>query len=118
MGKDTTKIQFNIYKDGNSIYTNWLGQPPPLIDLGFDAADSFNDYAFHWYSDKIEWYVNGALVYTQNWANAIPTQPGQLMMNLWNGDNSNQGLLDWCGLFDINTAPVYLETDYMRVSPF
>ena len=36
---------------------------PPTLDLGFDAADSFNDYAFIWYSDRIEWYVNGQLIY-------------------------------------------------------
>lgn len=57
LGKDTTKVQFNYFTDSQ-------GNHEHMYDLGFDASEDFNTYAFEWHEDKIVWFVDGEEVYT------------------------------------------------------
>jgi len=50
LGKDTTKVQFNYY-------TNGVGNHEKIVNLGFDAANSYHTYAFDWQPNSIKWYV-------------------------------------------------------------
>jgi len=90
LGKDTTKVQFNYY-------TNGEGNHEYMYDLGFDASQGFHTYGFDWQPDHIAWFVDGKEVYraTSN----IPSTPGKIMMNTWPGT----GVDDWLKAYDGNT---------------
>jgi endo-1,3-1,4-beta-glycanase ExoK len=103
LGKDTTMVQFNWWKDGN-------GNNEYLHRLGFDASQSFNAYGFDWKPNSIDFYVNGVKVYT-GYGN-IPQTPGKIMMNLWPGRNVD----DWLAPYDGRT-PLVAEYEYVRYYP-
>jgi endoglucanase len=92
LGKDTTKVQFNYY-------TNGVGNHEYLYDLGFDASEGFHTYGFDWQEDSITWYVDGEAVYTAT--TNIPSTPGKIMMNVWNGI----GVDSWLNAYD-GTTPL------------
>ena len=50
LGKDTTKVQFNYY-------TNGQGNHEYVYNLGFDAAYGYHTYAFNWQRNYIAWPV-------------------------------------------------------------
>ena len=97
LGDDTTKVQFNYYTFG-------IGNHEYVYDLGFDASEDFHEYAFDWQEDSITWYVDGRAVYRA--VVMVPSNPGQIMMNLWNVADSNA---DWAGKFDDSYLPVTAE---------
>jgi beta-glucanase (GH16 family) len=103
LGKDTTKVQYNWYKDGkaNNEY---------MYSLGFDASQAFHTYGFEWRSSYISYYVDGKKVYTGT--RNIPQTPGKIMMNLWPGTGVN----DWLGAFDGRT-PLTAEYEYVKYYP-
>ncbi|SDA18448.1 Beta-glucanase, GH16 family [Ruminococcus sp. YE71] len=100
LGKDTTKVQFNYYTDGK-------GNHEYLYDLGFDASEEFHTYGFEWKEDSITWYVDGEAVYTAT--ENLPSTPGKLMMNAWNG----KGVDGWLGHYD-GTTPLTAEYQWAR----
>ena len=103
LGKDTTKVQFNYYTDG-------VGNHEHIHDLGFDASEDFHKYGFKWEENKITWYVDGVEVYsaTEN----LPSTPGKIMMNAWNGI----GVDGWLGKFD-GTTPLTAEYRWLKFTP-
>jgi GR25 family glycosyltransferase involved in LPS biosynthesis len=88
LGRDTTKMLVNVYynpgSDGARIEYGYRGAPA-MVDLGFDAADSFHRYEIEWTPNAIRWYVDGALVHQRvNWdPTPIPRLPMELNVNLW-----------------------------------
>ncbi|HAG14058.1 MAG TPA: beta-glucanase, partial [Ruminococcus sp.] len=74
LGKDTTQVQLNYYKDGQ-------GGHEFMYNLGFDASEAFHTYGFDWQPDHITWYVDGKAVHTM-YGN-MPNTPGKIMMNTW-----------------------------------
>lgn len=92
LGKDTTKVQFNYY-------TNGQGNHEYMYDLGFDASEGYHTYGFDWQPDKITWYVDGKAVYSAT--SDIPSTPGKIMMNVWPGI----GVDSWLKPFD-GTTPL------------
>ncbi|MFA9458165.1 glycoside hydrolase family 16 protein [Halalkalibacter sp. AB-rgal2] len=104
LGKDTTKIQFNYFTDG-------VGGNEFYYDLGFDASESFNTYAFEWREDFISWYVNGEVVHTVT--ENIPQTPQKIMMNLWPG----VGVDEWTGVFDGDATPTHSYYEWVRYTP-
>ena len=91
LGKDTTKVQFNYYVNGN-------GGHEHMYDLGFDASEEFHTYGFLWEEDAITWYVDGKPVYqvTEEAAgeDGLPSTPGRIMLNHWCGTEEAEG---WMG---------------------
>ena len=94
LGDDTTKVQFNYF-------TNGVGGHEYVYELGFDASEDFHEYAFDWQEDYITWYVDGKAVYTAT--KDIPSHAGNIMMNLWNVQDSHAY---WAGKFDPTALPV------------
>lgn len=91
-GQDPTRMQVNYWTNGV--------EHPTLIELGFDASECEHDYAFDWQSDSIRWYVDGALVHTEDGSNgALPTTPGRLTLNYW----ACVGIDSWCGSYQSST---------------
>lgn len=103
LGKDTTKVQFNYY-------TNGQGNHEYLYNLGFDASTSYHTYAFNWQPNYIAWLVDGKEVY-RAYSN-IPSHPGKIMMNLWPG----RGVDSWLGSYNGVTG-LTASYDWMAYDP-
>ncbi|MDQ2077048.1 family 16 glycosylhydrolase [Marinimicrobium sp. ABcell2] len=103
LGNDTSQVQFNYY-------TNGVGGNEIVHQLGFNAADSFNTYAFEWHENYINWYVNGQLVATAT--ENIPSSPSKIMMNIWN----TYGLDEWTGPYYGQEAQAVYE--WVRFTPY
>ncbi len=101
LGNDTTRVQFNYY-------TNGKGGHEYVYILGFDASESFHEYGFDWQKDSITWYVDGRAVYRAT--KDIPTTAGNIMMNLWNVDDSAK---NWAGAFNEDQLPVYSQYQWI-----
>ena len=100
LGKDTTKVQFNYY-------TNGQGGHEYLHNLGFDASQAFHQYGFLWQPGKITWYVDGKAVYSAT--NNIPTTPGKIMMNAWPGIGVDEWLNPYNGV-----TPLVAQYDWIN----
>lgn len=103
LGKDTTMVQFNWYKNG-------VGGNEYYHRLGFDASQDFHTYGFEWRPNYISYYVDGVKVYTGT--RNIPSTPGKIMMNLWPGT----GVDEWLGRYD-GRVPLTAEYKYIRYYP-
>ena len=95
LGKDTTKVQFNFYQDGDN---NVRGHEY-MYDLGFDASEEFHTYGFRWAEDYIVWFVDGEPVYRVDdiESDPQPTTPGRILMNYWCG---TEQAVDWMGKYE------------------
>jgi endo-1,3-1,4-beta-glycanase ExoK len=101
LGRDTTKMQVNYF-------TNGVGGHETTIDLGFDAALAYHEYAFKWEPDSITWYVDGIEVHKETGGRGpLPARPGRIFVNLWAGDNT---VMTWLGRFKY-TKPIYAYYD-------
>lgn len=105
LGKDTSKVQFNYFTAGK-------GNHEYLHELGFDAAETFHNYAFEWHKDKIVWFVDGEEVYSVS--ESIPVTPGKIMMNAWCGT----GVDSWLNAFDDSQLPLTAEYESVSFMPF
>ncbi|CAM4188459.1 glycoside hydrolase family 16 protein [Paenibacillus typhae] len=103
LGKNTRQVQFNYFTDG-------VGEHEQVIELDFDAAEEFHWYGFEWKKDAITWYIDGRPVHTAT--ENIPSTPGRIMMNLWNGT----GVDSWLEPYD-GKAPLHAYYDQFRYTP-
>ncbi len=103
LGKNTTQVQFNYF-------TNGEGGHEHVADLGFDASREFHTYGFQWSREAITWYIDGKPVHTAT--DNLPSAPGRVMMNLWNGT----GVDSWLEPYD-GQAPLYAYYDWVRHTP-
>ncbi|KAL4919188.1 concanavalin A-like lectin/glucanase domain-containing protein [Aspergillus aurantiobrunneus] len=104
----------------NQIQTNYFGKGNTT---SYDRAttvsvssptETFHRYGIRWTAEKTEWYVDGTLVRTLNYADAVdgtnyPQTPMRVRIGIWAGgdpDNS-EGTISWAGG----------ETDYTQ-APF
>ncbi|KAF9136935.1 hypothetical protein BG015_002945 [Linnemannia schmuckeri] len=81
----------------------WKGkeQHPVKIDLGFDAAQDWHNYAIEWRRDYIAWHVDGRKVYERSDVEVADpaTTEFKLAMNSWTHNNEDQ----WAGKFEMPT---------------
>ena len=111
IGKDTTRFQTNFYTQGWDSHEHW-------IDLGFDAANSFQNYGFKWTDDTIRWYLNGTEVYsvTNSATITVPTVAAggsqRLFVNMWPVTDA-AGIVAWAGAFEYGGA-VSAEYEWIR----
>ncbi|HEX8853406.1 MAG TPA: glycoside hydrolase family 16 protein [Pyrinomonadaceae bacterium] len=105
LGKDTTKMQTNYFVNG-------VGGHERMINLGFDAAAGYHNYAFVWTAEKIEWIVDDVVVHTE-YAGAgkpLPSIPGRIMANMWAGI----GVDSWLGPFTYPGTPITAKYDWIQ----
>ncbi|MEL6522659.1 MAG: family 16 glycosylhydrolase [Pseudomonadota bacterium] len=87
VGEDTTKVLLTYHTPD--------GSNGEFVDLGFDAAESFNDYRFDWAPDSITWYANGQLLRRVEQSDiGWPTAAGQIFMSIWTGSSKFTGIAD------------------------
>ena len=104
LGRDTTKMQTNYF-------TNGVGGHETIINLGFDAAAGYHNYAFEWTPSAIKWYVDGKLVHTETGSRGpLPSVPGKIMVNFWCGINVDS----WLGKFTYPGSPLYAQYDWIQ----
>ena len=88
LGRDTTKVLANVYfnpgDDGSNCNFGNRGTPA-IIDLNFDAAEDYHQYAIEWEPHEMRWYVDNQLVHVRSsWEpTPVPNLPMQLYFNFW-----------------------------------
>jgi len=104
LGKDTTKVQLNYFKNGT-------GGHERVINLGFDAAAAYHNYAIVWTSSAITWKVDGTTLHqVTGTASTLPSHPMHVMMNLWNGS----GVDPWLKPFVYPGKPIQASFDWAK----
>ena len=88
LGRDTSKILANVYfnpgDDGSNCNFGNRGTPV-IIDLNFDAAEDYHQYAIEWEPHELRWYVDNQLVHIRSsWEpSPVPDLPMQFFINTW-----------------------------------
>lgn len=107
LGKATGKVQLNYFVGGK-------GGHEKLIDLGFDAAAGFHDYAFEWAPDGIAWFVDGREVHRVTAANGpLPANAGHVIANVWPAAGADV----WSGPFTYPGSPITAAYDRIAFTP-
>jgi len=106
LGKDPHSVQINYY-------TNGQGHHEVIVPLGFDASQTFHDYAIEWRPDKIRWYIDKKLVHETPKGAKLPHNPGRLYLSLWAGSAVEDS---WLGPFSYN-RPVTAKVEWASYTP-
>lgn len=110
LGKNTRQIQFNYF-------TNGAGGHETVVNLPFDAAEDYHEYAILWKPEPeaaICWYVDRELAHSEDGSRgALPFTPGMIMMNYWPGTDEING---WLGDFVYPGTPTQAKYDWVRYS--
>lgn len=96
----------------SNFYTNddtYASRNEKLVDLGFDAADSFYRYGFKWTSTGIEWFVDGQRIHSVGDSGSNPTPKAteslqKITVNAWPVDDTAAG---WAGMFSHTGQPMH-----------
>ncbi|KAK7513500.1 concanavalin A-like lectin/glucanase domain-containing protein [Phyllosticta citriasiana] len=99
LGGANQEVESNYFGKGNTTaYDRAIYLP---MD---DTRDTFHNYTIHWTSDYILWIIDGSVVRTLNYADAVngknfPQTPMRLKIGTWaGGDSSNDaGTIGWAG---------------------
>ncbi len=106
IGKDPTIFQSNYFTGG-------VGQHGSDIQLGFDATESFHDYAFEWRPNSITWFVDGKPVHREDGSRGpLPQAAGAFVLNVWPGNTVD----NWLGVLKYE-KPVQAEYEWVRFTP-
>lgn len=106
IGKDPTIFQSNYF-------TNGVGHHGSDIQLGYDATQSFHDYAFEWRPGSITWFVDGKPVHREDGSRGpLPQAAGAFILNFWPGNTVES----WLGPLEYD-KPVQAEYEWVRFTP-
>lgn len=92
LGKDTTKMLINVFFnpgiEGSKLEYGYRGTPV-IIELGFDASETYHTYEIHWENDRIKWFVDEIIVYERVMylPTPIPYLPMEFNINLWHSQS-------------------------------
>lgn len=115
VGRDTTVVQFNYWTNDDTYATDHsvlVNLPGEIGDASLVAAN----YGFKWTDAGIDWYINGARVYSASGAGSAPTPKAaeslhKIMMNAWPVDSTASG---WAGTFVYPGSPLQAKYDWVR----
>jgi len=112
LGRDTTRVQLNFWANDDAYAT----RNEALIELGFDASQQAHRYGFKWTATRIDWYVDGNLVYSalDRPDNPIPKADQSLqkvMVNAWPVDETAEL---WAGVFQYPGRALHASYDWIR----
>ncbi len=92
-------IHWGVFEENNT----------DLSSVEADYSTAFHTYGVHWESDRIRWYIDGALIKTHT--AHVPNVPMQLICFLEVG-----GPVGWVGTFDGSTPlPRSTEVEHVRI---
>ncbi|KAL4862379.1 hypothetical protein BDV12DRAFT_190448 [Aspergillus spectabilis] len=115
------EIQSNYFGKGNT--TSYDRATTVAVDT---PEDTFHTYGISWTSKKTEWYVDGTLVRTLNYADAVdgtnyPQTPMRVRIGIWAGgdpDNS-EGTIEWAGgETDYTQAPFTMYVESVSITNY
>jgi len=113
LGKSRSAVQFNVHRfyaeSGSAVGKPFVHTAP------FDYGAEFHEYAIRWTKDRIDFFVDGALVnrYTEN----IPDEPLSILMNHWVADPGSDWAANWLGPFKERDLPSFTEYEWVRFEP-
>lgn len=121
IGSDPDRVQSNYYGKGNATYGR-----AGFHDVEGGATNGFHNYTTYWTHEKLEWWVDGKLVRTLNYEDAVggknfPQTPCNVRIGIWpGGDPKNpQGTIEWAGgEIDYNGVPYTMTVSKIRVQDF
>jgi len=108
IGSQTTQAQSNYFGKGNTTdYTRGAYHPVT------NPADSFHTYTIDWQQDSTTWSIDGKVVRTLNFADALdgknyPQTPSNIRLGNWvaGQPGGSKGTIDWAGgIADLTKAP-------------
>ncbi len=85
-------------------------QYPSIVELGFDPAADFHEYAIEWVPGEARFVVDGVLRHTATEEMSRMTLPQNILLTIWASDAAA-----WAGPVDETTAPTTAQYDWMRV---
>jgi uncharacterized protein (TIGR03437 family) len=77
------RILTNVYDDAG-----FVGDPGDFAHLVLPGLDltQFAEYEIRWFTDRIQWYINGVLIREE--FGTLPDDPSEVRLNLWGPDQS------------------------------
>lgn len=118
VGANTSEVQTNFYGKGKAVYTNGGSHYVPNADT------EFHNYTTHWTPEKLEWWVDGSLIRTLQYAEAknYPQTPSKVQFGVWPaGDPSTNkpGTIKWAGgVVDYDAGPYTMVMQSVNVHDF
>ena len=120
----TTKPQYEVlftswndWVDGSNNYGDGIHHLGEYLSIpGYNYQD-WNVYKFRWYTDRVEWYVNGNLVNTHT--SPVPDRATPIRANFWAAGS------EWAEAYDSSLQPTanpasnvryYYDIDYIKVT--
>lgn len=121
IGGNNTHVQTNYFGKGNTTSYDRAKWYPVS-----DPQESFHNYTTHWTPEALEWWIDGNLVRTLEYADAngglnYPQTPSNIRLGIWaGGDPSNNNYtIEWAGgVTDYNDAPFTMTVQSVRISDY
>ena len=122
MGGNATYAESNYFGKGNSTsYDRALYHP-----VSSDLRENFHNYTTHWTSSELQWWLDGNLVRTLQYGDALggrnyPQTPMTVRMGIWAGGDPSepQGTIEWAGgVTNYNDGPYTMYVQSATVNDF
>jgi Glycosyl hydrolases family 16 len=113
--------QSNYYGKGNATYNRGVHH-----NVTGGATNAFHNYTTHWTAEKLEWWIDGMLVRTVQYADAVgglnyPQTPMTVRLGIWPGGDPSepQGTVEWAGgAINYDAGPYNMYVSSVHVQDF
>jgi beta-glucanase (GH16 family) len=122
MGGNATFAESNYFGKGNTTTYDRADYHEASSDL----RDNFHNYTTHWTSSQLEWWLDGNLVRTLQYGDALgganyPQTPMTVRMGIWAGGDPSEpaGTISWAGgVTNYNDGPFTMYVQSATVTDF
>ncbi|RFU35254.1 hypothetical protein B7463_g1087, partial [Scytalidium lignicola] len=122
MGGNHTFAETNYFGKGNQTTFDRAIYYP----VSSDVTENFHNYTTLWTAEKLEWYIDGALVRTLPYAAAnggknYPQTPMTIRIGIWAGGDSDEpeGTIEWAGgVTDYSKGPYTMYVQSATINDF
>lgn len=121
LGGNATVVETNYFGKGNT--TTYNRATYPAVD---NPQDIWHTYTIDWTSEYIKWYVDGSLVRTLLYADALdgknfPQTPMKIKIGNWVGGGADEstGTVEWAGGYtDLDDAPFTMYVKNLTIEDY
>ena len=121
LGGNTTVVETNYFGKGNTTTYNRA-----TYEAVNNPQDSWHTYTIDWTSEYIKWYVDGTLVRTLLYADALdgknfPQTPMRIKIGIWDGGAADEatGTVEWAGGYtDLSEAPFIMYVKNITIEDY
>lgn len=100
--RDPGQVEVTAWVDGTALHSAKVPVEPP-------SDTAFATYSFIWTPERIQWFVNGALLFETNDPARQPRTAQIIFLSIWGTDT----LTDWMGPFYGGETPRAMEVDWV-----